>query len=359
MNILIVLGTRPEIIKLAPVIHELQKRKITFSIIHTGQHYSENMDRIFWENLELPVAKYQLGIRENTHASQTAEMMKKIDQIITDEKPNWVIVHGDTNSTLSGALAAAKHTGVRIAHVEAGLRSYDRSMPEEINRVLVDHVSSLLFTPTNYTKGLLEKEGIGGDKVVITGNTIADALFWILEKALKKSKILDQLKLRKKSYVLTTVHRQENTDNHDRLVEILNSVFSSAFRHKLKVVFPIHPRTKARLSQNNFVFPEHVILCEPLGFDDFLVLEKYAALIATDSGGLQEESCILSTPCITLRENTERPETVDVGANAIAGVSKEGISLSFDKMLSSQKSWMSPYGDGHAAQIMIDAIVKA
>jgi UDP-N-acetylglucosamine 2-epimerase (non-hydrolysing) len=357
MKTLLVFGTRPEIIKLAPVIHELKKRGQDFLIVHTGQHFSENMDLIFWKNLNLPEANYHLAVREPTHARQTAEMLKKLDEIFEKEKPNWVVVHGDTNSTVSGALAAVKHPGIRIAHVEAGLRSFDRTMPEEINRIIVDHISHLLFAPTANAVQLLTKEGIPADKIVLTGNTIEDILNRQIQTAEKSSQILTTLSVQKDHYILLTVHRQENTDSNPRLKEILDTVFTCAKEKQLKIVFPIHPRTKKNLDAMDYKMPSHVIVTEPLGYDDFLVLEKNACALVTDSGGLQEEGCILHIPCITLRENTERPETIEIGANILAGVKADGIRQAFAQALQSKRSWLSPYGGGSAAMKIVDRLL--
>lgn len=358
MKVIIILGTRPEIIKMAPVIFELQKKKINFEIVHTGQHYSENMDRIFWDSFQLPEPKYKLGVQEKTHAKQVAEMMKKLDEILEAENPDWVLVHGDTNSTLSGALTACKRHGTRVAHVEAGLRSFDRSMPEELNRIVADHVSSILFAPTKESKKQLLKEGVPKSKIHVVGNTIEDILLHRISLAEKKSTILKTLNIESKKFALMTVHRQENTDQIHRLTEILNAVFKSAKKENLKVVFPIHPRTKARLENAKFPIPAHVILTDPIGYDDFLVLERNARIIASDSGGLQEEGCILKVPTLTLRENTERPETIRIKSNILAGVKAKRIQSAFQKMMKAKNNWKSPYGGGKASEKIIQALLK-
>jgi len=359
MKILVVLGTRPEIIKMAPVIFELQKRKIQFEIVHTGQHYSDNMDRIFWDSFQLPEPKYKLGVQEKTHAKQVAEMMRKLDDILDQECPDWVLVHGDTNSTLSGAIAACKRANIKVAHVEAGLRSFDRRMPEELNRILTDQVSSLLFAPTPEAKKQLLREGVSPSKIRVVGNTIEDILKIRIGEAEAKSDVLSRYQLSAHEFVLLTVHRQENTDDLVRLVEILNAIFDSAEKFKLKVIFPVHPRTRNRLLEAEFNFPAHVIVSEPIGYDDFLVLEKNARMIASDSGGLQEEACILKVPCITLRENTERPETIRIQSNVLAGVRGARIKGAFQKMMKSKRKWKSPYGGGRASQKIIQAILKS
>ncbi len=358
MKIHLVLGTRPEIIKLAPVIHELEKRKVEFQIIHTGQHYSENMDKIFWDTFKLPKPSYHLAVQQPSHATQTAEMLSKLEIIFLAEKPVWLIVQGDTNSTMSAALTAAKLNTIKIAHVEAGLRSHDRSMPEEINRIIVDKISDLLFPPTEESGNFLLAEGIKKEQIVICGNTIKDALDQQLPEALKKHSVLSDLGLKSKKYLLLTVHRQENTDNSERLSNILNSIFKNAENFGLEVVFPIHPRTENRLNSSGFKFPTFVKLLKPIDYHSFLLLEKEAALIATDSGGIQEEACILGVPCITLRENTERPETIKVGSNILAGIDAQQISSAFKRSLSLSAGWKQPYGEGDSAAIIAHAILK-
>ncbi len=358
MKIHVVLGTRPEIIKLAPIIHELEKRKIEFQIIHTGQHYSENMDKIFWDTFKLPKPAYHLAVQQPTHATQTAEMLSKLEKIFLTEKPDWLVVQGDTNSTMSAALTAAKLNTIKIAHVEAGLRSGDRTMPEEINRIIVDKISDLLFPPTKESGDFLLAEGIKKEQIVMCGNTIKDALDQQLPEALKKTSVLTELGLKSKKYLLLTVHRQENTDNPERLSNILNSIFKNAKEAGLEVVFPIHPRTENRLNSNGFKFPPFVKLLKPIDYHSFLLLEKEAALIATDSGGIQEEACILGVPCITLRENTERPETLKVGSNVLAGVDPKKISDAFTKSQVLPKGWKQPYGEGNSALIIVNAILR-
>lgn len=360
MKIGIVLGTRPEIIKLAPVIFELERLHIPYFVIHTGQHYSENMDRIFWDDLSIPQPQYLLGIREPNHARQTAEMLRQIDEILEKEAPDWVLVQGDTNSTMAGALAAAKRKGIKLVHLEAGLRSFDRSMPEEINRIIVDHISDLLLVPTEESMRYLAAEGISQDRCLHIGNTIEDMLLKNLPHALSKSQILQQMELASRDYLLLTIHRQENTDDRIRLKNILETIFQTSHQFNLKVVFPIHPRTRAIIDKMNLEIPTHVHLIEPIGYFDFLILQKEAKLVATDSGGVQEETCILGTPCVTLRDNTERPETVRLGSNVLAGVDPKSIRTSIEKQLrfyDGSLQWISPYGQGTAASLVVAALM--
>lgn len=360
MKVGIVLGTRPEIIKLAPVIFEFERQNISYFVIHTGQHYSENMDRIFWDDLSIPQPQYLLGIRESNHARQTAEMLRQIDAILERETPDWVLVQGDTNSTMAGALAAAKRKGIRLAHLEAGLRSFDRSMPEEINRIIVDHISDLLLVPTEESMMFLAAEGVPHERCLHIGNTIEDMLLRNLPHALAKSQILQQMELAPRQYLLLTIHRQENTDEPTRLKHILETTFQSGHDFNLKVVFPVHPRTRTIIDKINFEIPSHVHLIDPIGYYDFLILQKEAKLVATDSGGVQEETCILGTPCVTLRDNTERPETVRLGSNILAGVDPNSIRSSIEKQLrfyDGGLQWVSPYGQGTAASRVVAALL--
>lgn len=361
MKVGIVLGTRPEIIKLAPVIFELERQNVSYFVIHTGQHYSENMDRIFWDDLLIPHPKYLLGIREPNHARQTAEMLRQIDEILEKETPDWVLVQGDTNSTMAGALAAAKRKGIKLAHLEAGLRSFDREMPEEINRIIVDHISDLLLVPTEESMMYLAAEGIPRDRCLNVGNTIEDMLIRNLPKALSKSQILQQMELMPRQYLLLTIHRQENTDEPTRLKNILETIFQTSHHFNLKVVFPIHPRTRIIIDQMSLEIPSHVYLIDPIGYYEFLILQKEAKLVATDSGGVQEETCILETPCVTLRDNTERPETVRLGSNILAGVEPTSIRASIEKQLcyyDGGLQWVSPYGQGAAASRVVAALMS-
>lgn len=359
----IVLGTRPEIIKLAPVIQELKRRNVPHFVIHTGQHYSENMDGVFWRILKLAPPQYQLQIREVTHARQTSEMLRQVDEILQREQPQWILVQGDTNSTLAGALAASKHNDIKVAHLEAGLRSFDRQMPEEINRLIVDRISDLLLTPTQESTEFLMREGFSPHLVHQVGNTVEDVLRDNIPIAVEQSDIMRRLDLDLQSYLLVTIHRQENTLNKTRLLPILNSLFSSASLHQLEVVFPIHPRTRQCLAQWGYEVPTFVKMIDPVDYYDFLVLEKNARLVATDSGGVQEETCILGVPCITLRENTERPETLRLGSNILVGVDAAKIFHAVELQLNKQ-AWIrsvastGPYGGGLASQKVVDLLVS-
>ena len=322
MKICIILGTRPEIIKLSPVIRECEKLGSDFFILHTGQHYSYNMDRVFFEQLGLRDARYNLEVGSGTHGKQTGEMLIGIEKVLQKEEPAVVLVEGDTNTVLAGALAAAK-LGVKVGHVEAGLRSYDRSMPEEINRVLADHCSDYLFAPTEKSKQILLNEGIAENKVSVVGNTIVDAVNQNLAIS-ANTRILDQLGLEKDGFMLTTSHRQENVDDQKRFTDLIKGLQLVQREFKVPLVYPIHPRARKQIELLG-IDTSGLRLVEPLDYLAFLQLEGKAKLVLTDSGGVQEETCILGVPCVTLRDNTERPETLDVGSNMLAGTSPSKI----------------------------------
>ncbi len=355
MKVSVILGTRPEIIKMSPVVRELEKQGLAFSIVHTGQHYSYNLDRIFFQELELPQPRYNLEVGSGTHAEETGRMLIGLEQVLLEEKPDVVLVEGDTNSVLAGALAAAK-LHIKVGHVEAGLRSYDRNMPEELNRILTDHLSDYLFAPTEKAKHILLGEGIPEGKIFVTGNTIVDAVYQNLDIARKKSEIMDRLGLKQRGYFLVTLHRQENVDVRDRLARILNGLALVSAELNLPLIFPIHPRSRRRIEEFNLAVPSGLITIEPVGFLDFLELEANAALVLTDSGGVQEETCILKVPCVTLRDNTERPETLEAGSNTLVGANHETIIQGVRLMLSKERNWQNPFGDGKAGKRIIRII---
>lgn len=358
MTIGIVLGTRPEIIKMSPVIRALERRQESYFITHTGQHYSYNLDRVFFEQLQLPQAKYNLEVGSGFHGEQTGKILISVEKVLHKENPDIVLVEGDTNSVLAGALAATK-LHMRVGHVEAGLRSYDRNMPEEINRILTDHCSDYLFAPTEKTKLVLLGEGIPEAKIFVTGNTIVDAVFQNLEMAKSSSNSeLRALNLEPKNYFLATLHRQENVDNPARLASILNGLDRVATEFALPVVYPIHPRSRKMMNHFN-LDPRHLELVEPLDFLSFLQFESNARLILTDSGGVQEEACVLQVPCVTLRDNTERSETVEVGSNILAGASPDKIADCTRLMLDKQNRWSNPFGDGKAGERIAKIILEA
>lgn len=358
MKVSIILGTRPEIIKMSPVIRELEKKNLDYFILHTGQHYSYDLDKIFFSELELSEATYNLDIGSGSHAEETGKMLMGIEESLREEKPDIVLVEGDTNTVLAGALAASKLC-ITVGHVEAGLRSYDRNMSEEINRVLTDHVSDYLFAPTEKAMENLLKEGISKDKIFVTGNTLVDAIHQNLKIAERKADVLKKLNLSSKEYFLVTAHRQENVDNKIRLKGILDGLGMVYDKFKLPIIYPVHPRTIKRIKEFELKALNGIELIRPLGFLEFLQLETNAKLVLTDSGGVQEETCILKVPCVTLRENTERPETLEVGGNVLAGTNQTRIWDSVRVMLSKQKNWENPFGDGKTGERIIDIILGA
>lgn len=356
MKIAIILGTRPEIIKMSPVIRSCIDADVDFFVIHTNQHYSYEMDQIFFEELNLPNPKYNLQVGSGLHGEQTGKMLSGIEKILIQEKPDCVLVEGDTNTVLAGALAASK-LHIKVGHVEAGLRSFDMKMPEELNRIMVDHISDYLFAPTKTSKGYLLKEGIKDSKIHVVGNTIVDATIQNLSIARERSKILDKFKISPDNFFLLTMHRAENVDDKNRFTKILNGLKLVSDQYKIPIIFPIHPRTMNRInefgldSQINQIHSLKIV--EPIGYLDFLILESEAKLVLTDSGGVQEETCILKTPCVTLRDNTERPETVDVGANVIVGCEVDSIVAGAEKMLNVKRDWENPFGNGQSAIQMV------
>lgn len=333
MKRIIILGTRPEIIKLSSIIRKISKKD---KIIHTNQHYSYNMDEIFFKELKLRKPDYNLRIGSGTHGDQTARMLEKIEPILIKEKPDVVIVQGDTNSVLAGALAAAK-LNIKVAHIEAGLRSNDKYMPEEKNRIITDHISDYLFPPTKEAKQNLLKEGINKKNIFLVGNTIVDA-------TLENKKYIKQRK--NENYILLTLHRAENVDDKKRLTYLISEINTIAKEYK--IICPMHPRTKKMLMKFNLKLNQNIKIIEPQGYLEFLDLLVNAKLILTDSGGIQEEACILRKPCITLRKSTERPETIDVGANLLMSNNlKKDISSIIKK-----KNWRQPFGSNPSKKIL-------
>jgi UDP-N-acetylglucosamine 2-epimerase (non-hydrolysing) len=355
MKISVILGTRPEIIKMSPIIRYLKDISLDFFILHTGQHYSYEMERIFFQELELPDADYNLEVGSGTHGQQTGKMLRGIEDVLLQEKPDVVLVQGDTNTVLAGALAAAK-LGIKVGHVEAGLRSFDRSMPEEINRIVADHLSDYLFAPTMTAQQNLLQEGISSDNIFVCGNTVVDALFQNIGISESKLSVLDDLGLQKEGYFLVTAHRQENVDNEGRLNDIVNGLLDLHRQYDIPIIFSAHPRTINRLAEFGITLPEGIRIIEPPGYLEFLQLEKNAKLVLTDSGGVQEEACILRVPCVTLRNNTERPETIEVGSNILVGTNPSKILNGVSMMLKQSRNWVNPFGDGKAAEKIVSAL---
>jgi len=320
MKIVSVVGARPQFIKCAPVSREIRKNN-TEILVHTGQHYDPEMSDVFFEELQIPRPDYHLDVGSGSHGKQTGDILVRVEEILLHEKPDLVIVYGDTNTTLAGALAAAK-LHIPVAHVEAGLRSFDRTMPEEINRVVTDHISDLLFCPTENAVKLLANEGITRG-IHLVGDVMVDALEFNTEIAEKRSKILERLGITPKQYLVLTVHRPANTDSREHMESIIGAVGEAG----MPIVFPVHPRTHKCLEAYGMGgrLPANIIVTEPLGYLDMLKLMRHASKILTDSGGMQKEAYLLGVPCITLRENTEWVETVEEGWNVLVGADHNKI----------------------------------
>lgn len=356
MKSAIILGTRPEIIKMSPITRECDRLGLNYFILHTGQHYSYNLDKVFFKQLCLPSPKYNLSIGSGTHAEETGKMLIGIEKVLLREKPDIVLVEGDTNTALAGALAASK-LHIKVGHVEAGLRSYDRQMPEELNRTLADYCSDYLFAPTEKAKTILLGEGISDDKIFVTGNTIVDTVYQNLDIAKEKGNTLDTLHLAPRQYFLVTLHRQENVDDPARFASILDGLDKVGSKFRLPIVYPIHPRSRKMMTKFGLK-SRNLKLIEPVDFLDFLQLESNARLILTDSGGVQEEACILGVPCVTLRDNTERPETIEVGANILAGASPDKIVKYTELMIGKESNWTNPFGDGKAGKKIVNILQR-
>jgi UDP-GlcNAc3NAcA epimerase len=355
-----VVGARPQFVKAAILLKAFRTtQQIENVLVHTGQHYDADMSRVFFEELEIPAPQHHLHVGSGSHGSQTGRMLEGLEHVFQFENPDWVLVLGDTNSTIAGALAAVK-LHVPVAHVEAGLRSFNRRMPEEINRVLADHASDLLLAPTPLAVANLLQEGIGDSKVRLVGDVMYDAALYFGSRAQRKSTILEALKLSKKNYVLTTIHRPENTDSPEKLRAILLGLSSVAMR--LPVIFPIHPRTRKAMLGNVDVAEatKGIRLVDPLGYLDMTVLERNARLIATDSGGIQKEAFFFSVPCVTLRTETEWQELLDMAWNRLAPPDSPDVvsSAILDVLDGEPKGTPNLYGDGHASEQIAQLLIE-
>lgn len=367
IKFLIIAGARPNFMKVAPIIQQIRNHsahvkktddlEIEYRLIHTGQHYDEKMSDIFFEDLGIPSPHINLGVGSGSHAIQTANVMAKFEPVCEYEKPDWVIVVGDVNSTMACTLVCSK-LGIKVAHVEAGLRSFDRGMPEEINRIVTDSIADLLLTPSYDGNENLKREGVPDSKIKLVGNVMIDALVANLEKA-RASQILNRLGLGKKSFVYVTLHRPSNVDHKGGLTTIMSVLKRIA--NDLPVVFPMHPRTQKMCEQFNISLDDHkgLHVIEPLGYHDSLRLTETARFILTDSGGLQEESTFFRTPCLTLRPNTERPITITMGSNKLTSVDE--LAADIDKILcnESEIGKIPPLWDGKSAQRIVNNIINA
>ena len=359
MNILHIVGARPNFMKVAPVMRALNSYKaVKQCLIHTGQHYDDNMSKVFFEELELPRPDINLEVGSDSHARQTAEVMIRLEPEILERKPELVLVYGDINSTIAAALVCAK-LGVPLGHVEAGLRSFDRSMPEEINRLLTDQVADFLFTPSLDGNKNLLREGISKNKIHFVGNVMIDTLVNLLPKAKKKwedsnflSKILRlDSDIIRNQYGLVTLHRPSNVDETNVLISIVNTL--DDISSSLPLIFPIHPRTCKQLESQGFKKKnQQLYLVDPLSYLDFLALQCHAKVVITDSGGIQEETTYLGIPCLTLRKNTERPITVTKGTNVVIGQDMDRLKREIKKVLNGRikKGKVPPLWDGRASE---------
>jgi len=363
MKIVTIIGARPQFIKAATVSRCFRDLlgegcEIEEILVHTGQHYDANMSEVFFDEMEIPRPHYHLGIGGCAQGAMTGRMLEKIEEVLQQEKPDWVLIYGDTNSTLAGALAAVK-MHIPVAHVEAGLRSFNRLMPEEINRILADQCSEVLFTPTAHATKQLHQENIGYDKIHEVGDVMYDAALYYRDKALQTSQILKELEIRPKEYVLATIHRAENTDDELRLREIFEGLVLIA--EKIPVVLPLHPRTKSTLERLNLLnhFQEKLELIDPVGYFDMIALENGAKVILTDSGGVQKEAYFFHVPCVTLRRETEWIELIEHGFNALVSLEREAIYAAYGQASQSNPDWsISLYGSGRASELIATTLIE-
>tara|TARA_Y100000310_G_scaffold94862_1_gene92645 strand:+ start:12126 stop:13226 length:1101 start_codon:yes stop_codon:yes gene_type:complete len=334
MKILSIVGTRPNFIKISPIIKELNKNNIENILVHTGQHYDDKMSKVFFDDLQISKPSINLGIGSGNYSEQIAGILLELEKVFDDIKPDITLVVGDVNSTLAATILS-KQKGIPVAHIEAGLRSFDMNMPEEINRILVDRISDLLFTTEHSGNSNLLNEGIPKEKISFTGNVMIDTLLSHKEKS-QTSNILDKYNLQKDKYILVTVHRPSNVDDIHNLQNITNIIRNLSSR--IKIIIPLHPRTKKSLIDFKLIEEikenNNIIITEPLGYLDFICMMSNSKLILTDSGGIQEESTILQIPCITLRDNTERPITVEQGTNLLVSKNFDQVISKVDKVLS-------------------------
>jgi len=355
MHLLHVVGARPNFMKVAPVIRAFRERSdVEQTLVHTGQHYDPNLSDIFFEQLEIPRPDVSLEVGSGSHAKQTAEIMIRFEETVLERKPDWVMVYGDINSTVAAALVAAK-LGIKVAHVEAGLRSFDRTMPEELNRLVTDQLSDLLLTTSPEAQENLANEGISSDKVRFVGNVMIDTVRYLVDKA-----VMPSIPGLTGEYALLTMHRPSNVDIPETLTRIIAALRDIS--EQLPIVFPIHPRTKARIEalDGNTLSTPNIIVMDPVGYVESLALQKHAKLVMTDSGGLQEETTALGVPCLTIRENTERPVTVTEGTNILVGTDMDMLRTEVNKILAGDgKAGRIPENwDGHAAERIVGVLTS-
>lgn len=365
LKFLIIAGARPNFMKVAPIIQEIRKHsadtanhgmQLEYRLIHTGQHYDEKMSDIFFDDLGIPAPDINLAVGSGSHAEQTANVMMKFEPICEQEKPDWVVVVGDVNSTMACTLVASK-LGIKVAHIEAGLRSFDRTMPEEINRVVTDALADILLTPSSDADKNLEREGVPSTKIRLVGNIMIDTLVANLQQA-QCSPLPDRLGLEPRGFAYVTLHRPSNVDNQVSLTRIMEELRILARR--LPVVFPMHPRTRKMLNEFDIPVPRKINLklIEPVGYHDSLCLTGNARFVLTDSGGIQEESTYLGTPCLTLRPNTERPVTIEVGTNKLTNLDQ--LSENVEDILQERRppGQIPTYWDGRTAERVLSALLE-
>jgi UDP-N-acetylglucosamine 2-epimerase len=348
MRVLSVVGARPQFVKAALLSAELARRGIGEIVVHTGQHYDREMSDVFFEELKLPAPAHHLGVGSGGHGAQTGEMLKRLEPVVQQEAPDWVLVYGDTNSTLAGALVGAK-LHVPVAHVEAGLRSFNRAMPEEINRIVADHVAELLLVPNQHAAKQLEEEGITRG-VRVVGDLMVDLALQVAARLPVRPPILDRFGVQPKAYCVATIHRASNTDDPQTFGRLLQGLRGI----DRPVVFPVHPRTRDIARRAGAGEGDNVILCEPLPYVDMLALLSHAATLFTDSGGLQKEAFVLKVPCVTLREETEWLDTLEDGWNVLTGSDPEKIFEASRRLTPARQG--TPFGDGTAAKRIVDAL---
>ena len=349
-SVMIVAGARPNFMKIAPIVAELDKMQVKNTLVHTGQHYDQAMSDSFFEELNIKLPDFNLNIGSDTHARQTAKIMEAFEPIVTEFNPSFLVVVGDVNSTLAAALTAVK-VGVKVAHVEAGLRSFDKTMPEEINRIVVDHISDILFAPSQDGVVNLKNEGLL-NKTELVGNVMVDTLTQHLNSAIKRP-IVSELGVDR--YGLLTLHRPSNVDDKEVLKNLIEVIIEIS--KTLQIVFPCHPRTKDKIKEFNL--PKTIKVIDPVSYFDSIALQSAAKVVLTDSGGMQEECTILGVPCLTLRDNTERPITVSEGTNFIVGNDKNKILSTFNQVINKEFKASVPYlWDGQASKRIVQSLVE-
>lgn len=350
--IAVIIGTRPELIKMAPVLRRLKEKGIPYVFIHSNQHYSKELDEKIISDLGLGKQDYNLNVGSASHAVQTGMVMERAEKIFIEICPEAVLVHGDTNTALAGALAAKK-LNIPVWHVEAGLRSFDCSMPEEINRMLIDRISDKLFVPTEIARKNLKSEGVCEERILVTGNTIVDALNEHL-KLSEESKIFEDLKIDRDNYILVTAHRPENVDEKSRLEKLFAVIQHASKKIEKSILFPVHFRTRKNIEEHDISVPNNIVLIDPVGYIDMLALIANASLVMTDSGGIQEEAYILKKRLVTLRDSTERPETLT--ANFIVDNNIEKFDSAWEAFERGNVMWENSFGSGDASTIIINSI---